>query len=301
MPDIPSDAHLPVDMEPPAASAADPSPVEAQVPMASAATAQPEAAEETASADIPPDAVPQDMAAPAEPAAAKIPEMSPAACAAKLAELFPALFGPEGPPKPLKLRIQADIQQRAPGLFTRRTLSLFLSRYTTGNAYIRSLLQSTTRFDLDGQPAGEISDEHRQAATDELARRRALHEERRAAERAAQREAQREAEKAARQQHQAAQADHQAQRDRAFALRAFETSSLTKANFCALKGVTEAELDAQLELARKERAERPAQPPQQPHARPERRDTGGMPGSSHSGKPNGPPKRPHRGPRPAPR
>ena len=44
------------------------------------------------------------------------------------------------------------------------------------------------------------------------------------------------------------------QRDRAFLLRAWETSSLTKANFCALKRLSEAEFDAQLDQARQERS-----------------------------------------------
>ena len=48
--------------------------------------------------------------------------MSPAACAQQLAERFPALFA--GKPKPLKLRIQADIQERAPGVFTKQALSV---------------------------------------------------------------------------------------------------------------------------------------------------------------------------------
>ena len=241
----------------------------------------------------------------------KIPDLSPAACGAKLAELFPALFAPEGPPKPLKLRIQADIQQRAPQTFTRKSLGLFFSRYTTSNAYLKALLNAPHRFDLDGQPAGEIADEHKAAATEELARRRAIVEEKRAAEREARRAAEkaafkerqkaerpaqgeRRAPQAARPQPPGAQRAHQpprpprngpprephnraadeppqapvvedpARRERAFLLRAFETSSLTKANFCALKRLTEAELEAQLEQARRERAERtprPASPP----------------------------------------
>jgi hypothetical protein len=36
-------------------------------------------------------------------------------------------------------------------------------------------------------------------------------------------------------------------------LRAFETSTLSKANFCALKRMTEADLDAALAQARQER------------------------------------------------
>jgi len=205
-------------------------------------------------------AEPPATPAPAEPAAvaaSATAELSPAACAVRLAELFPPLFGPEGPPRPLKLRIQADIQQRAPGQFSKRALSVFLSRYTTANAYLRALLQSPHRFDLDGQPAGEISAEHRQAATEELARRRAIHEERRAAER----DARRAAEAAARQ---AQQAEESVRRDRAALLRAFETSTLTKANFCALKGLPEAELDTLLAQARQERALHPSEPPPGP-------------------------------------
>jgi ProP effector len=210
-----------------------------------------------------------------EGTATKPPELSPAACGARLAELFPALFGPEGPPKPLKLKIQADIQERAPGVFTRKGLGIFFSRYTTGNAYLKGLLNAPHRYDLDGQPAGEIAEEHKAAATEELARRRGIAEQKRAAEREARRAEEKAAFKARQQAEREAQktqvVEDQARRDRAFLLRAFESSSLTKANFCALKGVSESELDAQLEQARQERAERPPMPPRQdrPGPRPE--------------------------------
>jgi hypothetical protein len=44
-----------------------------------------------------------------------------------------------------------------------------------------------------------------------------------------------------------------AQRERALLLRSFESSPLSKANFCALKRISEAELDAALAQARAER------------------------------------------------
>lgn len=47
-----------------------------------------------------------------------------------------------------------------------------------------------------------------------------------------------------------------AQRERAMLLRAFESSPLSKANFCALKGMTEAALDAALAQAQAERSGR---------------------------------------------
>jgi ProP effector len=176
--------------------------------------------------------------------------MSPAACAEKLKSLFPALF--TGPAKPIKLRIQADIQARAPGVFTKAALSGFLRRYTGGTGYLIALTRAPHRIDLDGQPAGEISAEHRQAAADELARRRQVHEGRR-------------------------QAEEDQRRERAQLLRTFETTTLTKDNFCALKGITPEALDALLAQARQEAEEFARQRP--PHAQP-----GGRPD--------------HRGPRP---
>lgn len=239
-----------------------------------------------------PDAAPlpaPTTAAAAAPAA--LPDLPPAECAARLAALFPAVFGAGGP-QPLKLRIQADIQQRSPGIFTKKSLSAFLHRYTTGTAYIRALANAPQRVDLDGAPAGEVSDEHRQAAVAELERRRALHEARRAAEREAQRVA-RQAQQAAHQAaNQAAHKEERRQREaedegrqaRAALLHAFETTTLTRANFCALKGLAEAELEATLVQARAEREQRARAP------RPERRPDPRPPGRG--------PRPPERGPRP---
>ena len=172
-------------------------------------------------------------------------ELSPAACAARLADLFPAVFG-RGGPRPLKLRIQADLQLRAPGVFTRKVLSAFLHRHTTSTAYLRARARATHRADHDGLPPGEVADEHRQAALAELERRRSISEARRAAERGAHREAQ----EAARREH---EAQHAARGARAALLRAYETTTLTRANFCALKAVPDVELDALLAQARLER------------------------------------------------
>ena len=152
---------------------------------------------------------------------------------AKLAELFPALF--KGEPKPLKLRIQADIQERAPGEFTKQVLSAFLRRHTGTTSYLIAASRAKQRFDLDGNPAGEFSEEHRQVALQELARRRGNQQ------------AKREQEEAGR-------------RERAALLRGFETTKLTAANFCALKGIAPEQLDAVLAQARAEAAEDAARP-----------------------------------------
>src|SRR5207253_10904128 len=103
------------------------------------------------------------------------------------------------------------------------------------------------RFDLDGQPAGELSDEHREAAATELARRRTLRESRRELE-----DAQR--------------------RNRATLLYDFERTTLTPANFCALKGVPVDELDGLLALARQEAQERPQPRPGGHRDRPPQHD-----------------------------
>ena len=163
------------------------------------------------------------------------PEPRPAAddcavdCAEQLRQRFPALFA--GAPKPVKLRIQADIQQRAPGVFGKAALSVFLRRHTGRTGYLIALTRAPHRFDLDGAEAGEISAEHRQAALDELQRRRTL--------RAAREDEQREQ-----------------QRRRAELLHAFESTTLSLANFCALKAVAADELPALLELARREAEQR---------------------------------------------
>jgi sRNA-binding protein len=153
------------------------------------------------------------------------------ACAELLKQHFPALFA--GAPKPLKLRIQADIQARVPGVFTKSALSAFLRQHTGRNAYLLALTRADQRFDLDGQPAGELSAEHRQAALDELARRRGLRESREALL-------------------------QEQRRNRATLLRDFESNTLTVANFCTLKGVAPDELEGLLEQARAEARERAA-------------------------------------------
>jgi len=295
---ISTDNSLPEEAPPPAAPAdapavADAPPVEAQ------AVSEPAAADAAAETAAAPDA------APATPAA---PDLSPAATGARLAELFPALFvGPDGKGtwRAIKLRIHADIQARAPGQFSKRTLGIFFSRYTTTTPYLKALAApGAQRHDLDGQPAGEIAEEHRVLAAEEVARRQAIAAERRAAfrkppPRAAQATIENEA-PAPREPRAPRESGHDgrrdsaprrgppgprptarhdaparrdarpsthseppapqaalpadpAQRERALLLRAFESSPLSRANFCALKRISEAELDAALAQARVER------------------------------------------------
>lgn len=184
-----------------------------------------------------------------EPTPAAAPTPAPArpdgaACGERLRQRFPALFA--GAPKPLKLRIQSDIQEQAPGEFTKADLSAFLRRYTTSTSYLVAITKAGTRFGLDGQPAGELSDEHRRIAVEELTRRRANRQARERLE------------------------DEQ-RRNRAGLLYDFECTTLTAANFCALKGLEVEALEGLLALAREERAQAPQRPThvQRPPGRPE--------------------------------
>jgi ProP effector len=299
-------------------------------PTATAAAADETAAQTTTTPAAAEEAAPvTDVVAPAAPAAPA--GVSPAECGARLAALFPALFiapGAPGPFKPIKLRIHTDIQARAPGEFSKRVLGIFFSRYTTTHAYLKAIVApGAQRFDLDGAPAGEIAEEHRAAAVEEIARRQSIAAERRAMqqprkappaqqqrdqpphvgtptgdaaadprarsprpprEQRPQRDAheprrdsrppargadsqQRQAPHALRparrdeapRSHAPTRAPEQApttalpadpaQRERAVLLRSFEASTISKANFCALKRMSEAELDVLLAQARSER------------------------------------------------
>lgn len=228
--------------------------------------------EEPAAAAPVPEAAPEIESTPeaqAEAATDTTPEAAataavaaPAADAtAELKAMFPALF--TGKPKPVKLRVQADIQERAPGKFSKAQLSAFLRRHTGGTSYLIALTQAKTRFDLDGNPAGEITEEHLTAAKEELARRKGLQQERQQAEQ---------------ERH---QLEFQQRRNRAQLLWDFERTTLTEANFCVLKGVVAEELPGLLEIARKERTEAPPAPPQDARRdgprRDDRRPGGGRP------------------------
>lgn len=244
-------AHVPADLATPLAASPDAHPVGSADAPAVTPVPVTEGAEQAApesDAQASEDGEPSAQPAAANPAAGGRQEPSTAATGARLAELFPALFA--GAPKPLKLRIQVDIQERAPGEFSKQALSAFFRRHTGATSYLVAVSRGKQRFDLDGQPAGELSEEHRQLAAEELTRRRANQQARRAQE-----DAQREQEEAGR-------------RQRFSLLRDFETTKLTTANFCALKGIAPEQLDGLLAQARKE-AQEDAARPQRPHHRPE--------------------------------
>jgi len=207
-------------------------------PAAAAPTEPPPAADEAVAqvleaavqpTDAPPAVTPPAAEQPADAAARPAQED----CGPQLKKLYPALFS--NPPKPLKLRIQADIQARSPGMFTKPQLSTFLRRYTGSHAYLNALVKATHRFDLDGNAGDELSDEHRNAASEELARRRANTQARIALE-------------------------MEQRANRATLLKEFEANTLPVAEFAAAKGVPEGELEPLIARARKEALEPPPAP-----------------------------------------
>ncbi len=208
--------------------------------------------------------------APAKPAPAQPAALEPAAVAALLKQRFPGLFS--GAPKPIKLHIQADIQARAPGLFTKRVLSAFLHRHTGSTSYLIGLSKATQRFDLDGQPCGELTAEHREMAAEELTRRRNLQNERRA------------------QEDEQRVLLEQQRFNRAGLLRDFERTTLTPSNFCVLKGVAVEELDGLLAIARRERDEPPPRPPMHATPAPQNRDRRPGTGPRDDRRPRGAPR-----------
>jgi sRNA-binding protein len=222
------DADAAPEASPAAAANSGPSSVSEAVPVdAMAAAASDVAAADPAAADAAPGEA--AVAASADPATRAAQED----CGPQLKKLYPALFS--NPPKPLKLRIQADIQARSPGVFTKPQLSAFLRRYTGSHAYLNALVKATHRFDLDGNPGDELSDEHRNAANEELARRRANTQARIALE-------------------------IEQRANRATLLKEFEANTLPAAEFAASRGIPEAELEPLIARARKEALEPPPAP-----------------------------------------
>jgi ProP effector len=207
-------------------------------PAAAAPTEPPSAADDAAAPAVDAAVQPTDAAAAVATPAAEQPADAAARpaqedCGPQLKKLYPALFS--NPPKPLKLRIQADIQARSPGMFTKPQLSAFLRRYTGSHAYLNALVKATHRFDLDGNAGDELSDEHRNAASEELARRRANTQARVALE-------------------------MEQRANRATLLKEFEANTLPVAEFAAAKGVPEGELEPLIARARKEALEPPPAP-----------------------------------------
>ena len=83
-----------------------------------------------------------------------------------LCESFPAAFNVSRP-KPLKLRIDKDLL--ASGGLSHDEIGQGLACYTGRARYLDSLTVGATRIDLEGKPAGTVSEHHAEAAKHRLA------------------------------------------------------------------------------------------------------------------------------------
>lgn len=95
--------------------------------------------------------------------------------------------------RPLALGIHKAIIERMPGLDTAQ-LRLAMRIHTASTRYLKALLATRERFDLDGNPAGEVTEEQRAVASTALRERFKKSADRRKAEEQALKEAKREQE-----------------------------------------------------------------------------------------------------------
>jgi ProP effector len=89
---------------------------------------------------------------------------------ARLSEEYPAAIAPRNhaPLHPLKIGIDRDIRERCPDV-SLRTRDGFLRGYVGHPGYLRLLKPDAVRVDLDGNPAGIITEDQAQNADERLA------------------------------------------------------------------------------------------------------------------------------------
>ncbi len=94
---------------------------------------------------------------------------------AYIAECFPKCFTLEGEAKPLKIGIFQDLAERLDGdeKVSKTQLRAALRQYTSSWRYLHGVKPGATRVDLDGNPAGELEEEHVEHAKATLAESKA--------------------------------------------------------------------------------------------------------------------------------
>jgi ProP effector len=93
-----------------------------------------------------------------------------AAAIALLAETFPrAFFVYQGRRRPLKLNIHLDIQAALDGAITPTELHRALGAYCSNPFYLDHARKGAQRLDLDGKPAGAVTDDEEALARAKLA------------------------------------------------------------------------------------------------------------------------------------
>ncbi|PIW62870.1 RNA chaperone ProQ [Shewanella sp. CG12_big_fil_rev_8_21_14_0_65_47_15] len=81
---------------------------------------------------------------------------------AYLYETFPLCFIAEGETKPLKIGLFQDLAERLAddSKVSKTQLRVALRRYTSSWRYLKSVKAGAQRVDLDGEPCGELEQEH---------------------------------------------------------------------------------------------------------------------------------------------
>ena len=113
----------------------------------------------------------------------------------QLAAAFPVFANAQ----PLAIGVHKAIKERLPEIDAAK-LRLALKLHTASTRYLKALANSDTRFDLDGNPSGEITAEQKQQALDGLKERFRKAAERKRAEQEQKNEQERQARQQAKQQ-----------------------------------------------------------------------------------------------------
>jgi len=108
-----------------------------------------------------------------------------------LAERFPRCFSAEGEARPLKVGIFQDLVTRVEGEMnlSKTQLRSALRLYTSSWRYLYGIKAGATRVDLDGNPCGELEEQHVEHARQQLEEAKARVAAQRAQQQAKKREA----------------------------------------------------------------------------------------------------------------
>jgi len=108
-----------------------------------------------------------------------------------LAERFPQCFSAEGEARPLKIGIFQDLVARVEGEMnlSKTQLRSALRLYTSSWRYLNGIKAGATRVDLDGNPCGELDEQHVEHARQQLEEAKARVQAQRAEQQAKKREA----------------------------------------------------------------------------------------------------------------
>ncbi|WP_213716102.1 RNA chaperone ProQ [Cedecea lapagei] len=108
-----------------------------------------------------------------------------------LAERFPQCFSAEGEARPLKIGIFQDLVSRVEGemSLSKTQLRSALRLYTSSWRYLYGIKAGATRVDLDGNPCGELDEQHVEHARQQLDEAKARVQAQRAEQQAKKREA----------------------------------------------------------------------------------------------------------------